>query len=107
MGELQSGSAYIYHRLSHMNAIVGPMMTTDAQLLQAALLGYQAERDRIDKAIADIKKRIGKGGADVPTAFPAKAAGRRGRTMSAEARERIAIAQRKRWANWHKSKKTK
>jgi len=82
-------------------------MVTDAQLLKAALLGYQAERDRIDKAIADIKKRMGKGGGDIPTPFAAKRAGGTGRTMSPEARDRIAAAQRKRWAKWHKSKRAK
>lgn len=70
-------------------------MITEAELLQAALRGYQAERDRLDQVIADIQARIGNprgGGAPAPVR----------RTMSAAARQRIAAAQRKRWAKFHK-----
>jgi hypothetical protein len=81
-------------------------MVTDAHLLQAALLGYQAERERIDQAITEIRKRIGKsaGGEDATAPSTKRGAGGRHRSMSTEARERIAAAQRKRWAQWHKQK---
>jgi hypothetical protein len=66
---------------------------TDSSLLQAALIGYQCELDRVRQAIRDIEEQLG--GSKGSSAAPAKT-GRR--TMSAEARARIAAAQRKRWA---------
>jgi hypothetical protein len=76
-------------------------MTLDAHLLHAALVGYQAERDRIEAAIAGLQKRIGKGGAASAAAAPAPKTRSR-RHMSADARRRIAEAQKKRWAEYHK-----
>jgi hypothetical protein len=72
--------------------------TSDTSLLEAALAGYQAELVRITAAIADLKKRLGRGGGgDVPSPF-SKAAARKTHRISAEGRARIAEAQRKRWA---------
>jgi hypothetical protein len=65
----------------------------DSSLLQAALVGYQYELDRVRQAIRDIEEQLG--GSNGASAVPAKT-GRR--TMSADARARIAAAQRKRWA---------
>jgi hypothetical protein len=65
---------------------------TDSSLLQAALIGYQYELDRVRQAIRDIEEQLG--GSNGASAAPSK----RGRTMSADARARIAAAQRKRWA---------
>ena len=59
----------------------------DRDLLAMALVGYEAEKVRINAAIAEIKAKLG-------TGAPAP----RKRTMSAAARKRIAAAQRKRWA---------
>ena len=59
----------------------------DRDLLAMALVGYEAEKVRINAAIAEIKATLG-------TGAPAP----RKRTMSAAARKRIAAAQRKRWA---------
>ena len=71
---------------------------TDKGLLAMALVGYEAEKARIDATIAVIQARLGHRGPRPPraakdgTATPAK------RVMSAAARKRIAAAQRKRWA---------
>ena len=74
-------------------------MLINADLLQAALSGYQAECARIEQAMAEIRRELGSsaGAASQPAA-------RGKRTMSAAARKRIAAAQKKRWAEYHKSK---
>jgi hypothetical protein len=78
-------------------------------LLEAALVGYQARKAKIDGAMAAIKEQLkgtGRpaqldgGGGDIPTPF---AKLRKKRRMSAAARKRIAAAQRKRWAEYHKN----
>ena len=76
-------------------------MAIDLETLQAALIGYQTEQDRITKAIADLQAQL-KGGK-----APARAgrATKPKRKLSAAARKRIAAAQKKRWAEYHKAQK--
>jgi len=75
-------------------------MPTDPSLLEAALIGYQLQRDRIDKAIAELRQRL-----SGQTAPANSAHGERPRRkMSAAARKRIAAAQKKRWAEFHKKR---
>jgi hypothetical protein len=72
----------------------------DDSLLEAALVGYQAQAAKITAAIADIRKRLGRSGngqrTPMPLANPAPV--RNKHHISAEGRARIAEAQRKRWA---------
>jgi hypothetical protein len=78
----------------------------DTSLLEAALLGYQAQAEKITRAIADIQRRIGSGtggGLRAPVA-KVRGARRKKHTISAEGRRRIAEAQRKRWAAHKKTK---
>jgi hypothetical protein len=75
-------------------------MPTDSSLLEAALIGYQLQRDRIDKAIAELRQRLS--GKTVPAISSDGA--RPKRKMSAAARKRIAAAQKKRWAEFHKKR---
>lgn len=72
-------------------------MKIDQSFLEAALIGYLQKRDEVSNKIAELQRQLGGG--------PKSAAndGRGGREMSAAARERIAAAQRKRWAAYHKS----
>jgi hypothetical protein len=63
----------------------------DPEVLQAALIGLQRMLEGVDQNIADLRRRLGVVHADSQPA-PAK------RTMSATARKRIALAQKKRWA---------
>jgi hypothetical protein len=81
-------------------------MAIDLQTLQAALTGYQSEHARLTRAIAGLRAQIKSG----------KASGRSGpdevatevkprRKMPAAARKRIAAAQKKRWAEYHKAQK--
>jgi hypothetical protein len=71
----------------------------DTELLEAALIGYQQKRAEIERKIAELRSQIG----GHPAAKPASAAAGEApapkkRTMSAAARRRIALAQKKRWA---------
>ena len=75
----------------------------DLETLQMALIGYQAERRKIDGKIAEIQARL----QGRPLAAPDGAApARTRRQMSAAAKARIAAAQRKRWAKFRKQSGT-
>ena len=74
----------------------------DPGLLQAALYGYQMEKEKIEAKIRDLQAQLKGKKAAAPAAKTAKS-GRR-REMSDAARARIAAAQRKRWAEFHKKK---
>ena len=80
------------------------MARADNDLLAMALVGYEAEKAKIDGAIKEIQAQLGHRGPGRPkaaadgTAAPAK------RVLSASARRKIAAAQRKRWAAIRKGK---
>jgi|RhiMetdeSRZDD1v2_1073273.scaffolds.fasta_scaffold983046_2 hypothetical protein len=83
----------------------------DKYFLEAALEGLTAQRDRLVERIAQLEQLTGKRGPGRPkknagTDAAPKSRGKR-RKMSAEARARIAEAQRKRWAAFHKESKKK
>ena len=77
----------------------------DAAMLEMALVGYQAERDKIESKIQEISARLK--GRKFPAASRAPKKARVKRVLSAAARERIAAAQRKRWAEFHKKSAAK
>jgi hypothetical protein len=70
-------------------------MKLTADILTAAIEGFQAQKKRIDSLISDIKQQLS-GGRSEPDATAD--APKRRRRMSAAARKRIGAAQRKRWA---------
>src|SRR5262249_22809784 len=78
----------------------------DAELLRAALVGYENQLAEIQSKTAEIRRqlggRVGRGSsaAVVTHGAPAK------RNLSAAVRERIAAAQRKRWAAVRVSKES-
>lgn len=73
-------------------------MTTDRALLEAALFGYQHQRNEIESKMAEIRSLLaGKSTAGLTGATTSEAPVKK-RTMSAAGRRRIAAAQRKRWA---------
>lgn len=79
----------------------GKAKTDDLMTLQMALVGYELERRNIDERIKEIQAKIGKrrpGAAAGPAAEEAP----RKRVLSAEARKRIALAQKRRWAEHRK-----
>lgn len=77
------------------------LSTTDPVFLNAALEGLRLQQSRIEKQIETVRGLLGSGTpkADVVAGSPRK----RG-PMSAEARQRIADAQKKRWAAYNKKK---
>jgi hypothetical protein len=74
-------------------------LAADLTTLEMALIGYQAEREKIGDKIAQIRAQLG-GNA-------AKGGGRAKRVVSAAARARISAAQKKRWAEHRKRKAVK
>ena len=81
------------------------MSTNDHALLEAALIGYQHQAAQLAEKIAEIRRQLG---GKTPSAAPkAAATPTKRRTMSAAARKRIAAAQKKRWAEYHRNKEGK
>ena len=75
----------------------------DLTTLQMALVGYQIEREKIDSKIREIEAQLGRRGGT--KAAPSQDhAGPRKRNLSPEARKRIAMAQKRRWAEHRKQK---
>ena len=75
----------------------------DAETLEAALIGFQYMRDQVELRIAELRGQIGAQAASRPApsgATPGEPAPKK-RTMSASARRRIALAQKKRWAAYN------
>ena len=72
-----------------------PTQRLTADVITAAIDGFEAQKKRIDAQIADLRQALtGNGAGGVAASEPVH--GRR--KMSAAARKRIADAQRKRWA---------
>ena len=76
----------------------------DLAILQMALVGYEIERQKIEERIRDLRSQLkGKG----TTPFSAGASSKHSsvkRVLSPAARNRIAAAQKKRWAEHRKRK---
>ena len=83
-------------------------ISDDPILLQAALEGFELQRQRIDEQISQLRALLGKG--KISTAAVTKGVTkaepepRRARKkLSVAARKRIAAAQKKRWAEFRKA----
>lgn len=79
----------------------------DPDILQAALVGFEVQKQKIEAKIGELKAQLrGKPAASGPAPAVAPAHAKKGgrRVLSDAARERIAAAQRKRWADFHKQK---
>jgi hypothetical protein len=75
----------------------------DADILQAAIVGYRSEADKIQAKMDEITRRLsGRNGRRSPA--PAKEEPPKKRKLNAAARRRIAAAQKK-WAAYRKAKK--
>jgi hypothetical protein len=90
-------------RIESEETMTKESVINDRQILELAVLGLESERDRIDEAIRDIRSKLGIRRQPVRTGSAAVASGiaRESpvrRTMSAAARRKIALAQKKRWA---------
>jgi hypothetical protein len=78
------------------------------EILEAALHGLEAQKQRLDEQIAQVRTMLG-GRPGKPIKAQAWAAGAtngapRKRILSPEARQRIAAAQKKRWAAYRKNR---
>ena len=77
----------------------------DNDFLAMALIGYEAEKAKINAVIAEIQVKLGHRGPGHPRVATDGTAPKKHR-MSAAARRRIAAAQRKRWAAVRKQGKS-
>jgi hypothetical protein len=78
-----------------------PNPKPDHTTLQMALVGYELEKERIAGKIRDIRSQLSGGESSAGGAPKSKAAPKK-RVLSAAARKRIAVAQKKRWAEHRK-----
>jgi hypothetical protein len=79
----------------------GKSSAPDQSTLQMALVGYELEKERIAGKIREIQSQLGTGKSVSGRTAQAEAPPKR-RTLSATARNRIAAAQKKRWAEHRK-----
>lgn len=86
--------------------------TPNKEILEAALQGLEAQKQRLDEQISQVRSMMGqragrpaKASATAAVANTAVPAGkdRKRRVLSPEARKRIAAAQKKRWATFRKN----
>ena len=86
----------------------GRKASPDTVTLEAALVGLELKRNEIDGLISKIKKQLGGKSSSAlsvsvaPSAAKSAGAPRKRRVLSAEARKRIAAAQKRRWAEHRK-----
>jgi hypothetical protein len=73
-------------------------------MLEMALVGYESEKKRIEGRIAELRARLARRRPAQDGGGRTQRRARPKRVLSAEARERIAAAQRKRWAAQRKQK---
>jgi hypothetical protein len=73
----------------------------DVSMLQMALVGYQIEKQRIESKIEELRGKLKGRGTAISPASGEPAAPRR-RELSEAARKRIAMAQKRRWAEHRK-----
>ena len=87
----------------------GGAASPDTTTLEAALVGLELKRNEIDGLITKIKKQLGGKSSSVmsvsntASAVKSQGAPRKKRVLSAEARKRIAAAQKRRWAEHRKA----
>ena len=72
----------------------------DVSTLQMALVGFQIERQRIETKIQELQARLK--GRRAPMSQDGEPAAPRKRELSPAARKRIAMAQKRRWAEHRK-----
>lgn len=72
----------------------------DTELLEAAIVGFEFMRSEVERKIAELRGQIAGHEPSHPVNTPGHGAvsAPKRRTMSASARRRIALAQKKRWA---------
>jgi hypothetical protein len=99
---LQHESLLLFSRQYRLNVFGKEkvMARLDDSVLQAALVGYAAELEKINERIAAIQHQLN--GRSTRAASPTGGAGTKPKSgISAAGRKHIAAAQRKRWAAYH------
>jgi hypothetical protein len=76
-------------------------MADDLTTLQMALVGYQIERQKVEDKIGEIQAQLKGKHHPISSAAAGRKTGAK-RVLSADARRRIAAAQKKRWAEHRK-----
>src|SRR5580692_9344596 len=76
----------------------------DSEFLHAALIGLQHILGGLEERIAHLRSLLGGQPAPRKTTTAAPESGAKKRTMSASARRRIALAQKRRWATFNAAK---
>ncbi len=76
----------------------------DGDVLAHALIGFQAERERLDTKIEELWAQLNEAGPNGTLQMPGprRPPRRARRSMSPAARRRISEAQKKRWAAYHR-----
>ena len=67
------------------------------EIIEAAILGFESQKEQIDRTIAELRTMRSGDGATEPAVVPTSTKAKR--KMSAAAIERIREGQRRRWAN--------
>lgn len=87
----------------------GRSASPDTTTLEAALVGLELKKSEIDGLISKIKKQLGgrsssaMSASSTPASAKSQGGPRKKRVLSAEARKRIAAAQKRRWAEHRKA----
>jgi hypothetical protein len=76
------------------------MATLDRETLEAALIGYEQQRQAVEIKISQLRAHLG---GHLAVAVPRPKKGRR--KFSAETRAKMAASQQKRWASARKTQK--
>jgi hypothetical protein len=84
-----------------------PKNVDTTAIYQAAIQGLELQRQKLEEQIRHVRSLIGGGPGRKPAAAAAPAKRRKRRPLSAEARKRIAVAQKKRWAEFRKKQSGK
>ncbi len=75
----------------------------DPKVLEAALVGLESKRERLDEQMAEVRRLIAARGPRKAAKAPAAPVRKRGK-MSATGLKHIVAAQKKRWAEWRKKR---
>jgi phage shock protein A len=70
----------------------------DTSILEAALIGFQSQRDAIQRKIEDIRAQLGQGSARKSTTTASAPKAQKTHRISPEGLKRIRDAQKRRWA---------
>jgi len=75
----------------------------DQNMLAMALVGYEVEKKKIEERIKEIRARLGGSKPAAKAGAPEAGEAPKRRKLSKAARNRIAVAQKKRWAEHRKA----